>query len=395
MGSWRPPANMVYVVNDPVGEFERHVQSLFLEGQQHMRTEEYTLALSAFEEASALILRTVHPAMPVDPNQLAGFVFPRDPVLLDALVGKAADIIARSSPPMYSFPATIVNASSALSPAASKLLAPVTETGLRAVSFHTAVEAHISAGVAAADTRSWSDALKHYQAALDQTPATEPAVRGSLLHDMALLNEKAGAGGKAQELAQQSVDAFAGAKLEDGHAEALAATAGILARAGNAAKSAEFTKRLETLRGSVVLGGISATALRPMALTAVSPVTARALGAEVLPVRDVRAATPVARAPVAPPAEGPDHQGPERDGNHRSPGRERGREHAGVPQAAVRHHRYRPAHRVAHVGALHRVPAAHVLLRAADVDRRLPLWSEEPRRRPPGVRQRPAVSVPQ
>src|SRR5690349_14757832 len=98
VGSWRPAANSAYVAEDPEGAFERHLQELFLEGQAHLQHEEYTLALAAFQEAMALILRTVAPTMPVDPNQLGWFQFPLDVKLLDPLIGKTAEILIKTPP---------------------------------------------------------------------------------------------------------------------------------------------------------------------------------------------------------------------------------------------------------------------------------------------------------
>ena len=70
VGSWRRPANSIYVSENPEGAFEQHLQELFLTGQTHLQQEEYVLALQSFNEAMALILHSVHPTMPLDPSQI-------------------------------------------------------------------------------------------------------------------------------------------------------------------------------------------------------------------------------------------------------------------------------------------------------------------------------------
>src|SRR5215217_4467512 len=90
VGSWRRPANSAYVSENPQGAFEQHLQELFLTGQTHLQHEEFTLALQKFQEAMALILYTIHPAMPLDPSLFNRFKFPSDLRLLDPLVARTA-----------------------------------------------------------------------------------------------------------------------------------------------------------------------------------------------------------------------------------------------------------------------------------------------------------------
>lgn len=215
MGSIRPAASATYVVKDPAGEFEQHLQALFFEGQAHLHHEEYTLALASFEEAMALILHTVAPTMPVDPNQTPGFKFPFDPKLLDLLVVKTAEILGKTPLPTFTFPRLLLGDPPPLPAAIADAIKPVASTGLIATSFHAGVHDRVTAGLAAADDGNWAHAIDLYKAALDQTPATEIAIRGSLQHDLAILSEKAGDRARAQSFGQAAVDAFGQARLVD------------------------------------------------------------------------------------------------------------------------------------------------------------------------------------
>jgi tetratricopeptide (TPR) repeat protein len=237
VGSWRRPASSSYVVADPEGAFEQKLQELFLEGQAHLHHEEYTLALQAFQEALALILRTVHPTMPVDPNQLGPFHFPVDVTFLDPLVLKTAEILSKTVPVKYGFPPSVLSDRSIIPSEAQRLLEPATGSGLLVKSFHGAVIDNVNAGLEAASLGDLPRAVKSYEAALELAPDDEATIRGGLLHDLAILNEKKGDREKAQELGQASVKAFSQVKILDAEAQALATTAGIFARAGDSRKA--------------------------------------------------------------------------------------------------------------------------------------------------------------
>jgi len=98
VGFWKPSVNADYEAESPETEFEWRVQTLFMEGQTYLHREEYLLALQAFRELTALILRTANPQMPVDPNQIPWIAFPMDVTLVDTLTAKTAEILQKSFP---------------------------------------------------------------------------------------------------------------------------------------------------------------------------------------------------------------------------------------------------------------------------------------------------------
>jgi hypothetical protein len=265
VGSWQRPASSVYAVESPEGTFEEHLQDLFLTGQTHLQHEEHTLALQAFQEAMALILRTVHPAVPLDPGLIGKYRFPLDASLLDSLVAQTATILGKTPPKAYAFPASLVSDHSTLPAPAQQLLKPIAAAGLQVTSFHAAVQTSVESGLTAAAAGDWKRAAASFQTALDATPATELAIRGGLQHDLAILSEKAGDGAKAQELGQASVDSFTQAKLPDAQAEALATAAGVFSRAGNAQRAADLSRQLDTVRSTHILASVTpaATAASP------------------------------------------------------------------------------------------------------------------------------------
>ena len=259
IGSWRRPASNNYVAKTPEGEFEAHLQDLFLEGQAHLQHEEYTLGLQAFQEAMSLILHTVHPTMPVDPNLLGSHYFPLDSGMVTAVVAKTADILRLSTPVKYTFPPALISRQSQLPATVQEALKSVAASGIQVSSFQGAVQGSIAAGVEAAGQRDWELAAKYYQQALEQTPENEAAVRGGLQHDLALLNEKANHRDQAQQFAEASVVTFSQANISDGQAQALAMSSGMFARAGNTQRAAELDKQLGQLKGSVLLNDVVIT----------------------------------------------------------------------------------------------------------------------------------------
>ena len=247
LGSWASGTSDAFVTKTPQGEFEQHLQDLYVEGHDRLRNEEYALALQAFEEASALILHTVHPSVPIGAGTWRP-PFPLEPSLVDTLIAKSAEILRAGDPIRYVLPGVAM--SSVISEPARQALRPFVETGLQITSFHAAVTDRVTEALDHAAREDWPAAIKSYQQALEQTPATEAAIRAGLAHDLAVLSDKAGDHAGAQNFGQQSIDGFAAAHNAAGQAQALAATAGILVRAGNAQKAAELGRTLDALRAT-------------------------------------------------------------------------------------------------------------------------------------------------
>ena len=95
--------------------------------------------LEKFREVVALILKTVHPKMPVDPNTIPNVTFPFDAALIDVLTVKATDIMKKTPLTSYAFPQTIVSANPTLPAAALGELKSVLDLGLQVTSFRRCV----------------------------------------------------------------------------------------------------------------------------------------------------------------------------------------------------------------------------------------------------------------
>jgi hypothetical protein len=71
VGTYQQVKSMaVYQTDTSETVFEGTVSSLFLQGQEQLHRQEFALALRSFRELQALILNTVNPQLPIDPNTL-------------------------------------------------------------------------------------------------------------------------------------------------------------------------------------------------------------------------------------------------------------------------------------------------------------------------------------
>ncbi len=250
VASYRSPATRDYEVKSPETSFDASVQSLFLEGQAHLHHGEYNLAIDAFRELQALILRTAHPTLPVDPNRFRRFDLPFDLKLVDVLVNRTAETLTAVPPVQYRFPTTMVGEQTMLPADLAAKVAPLAG-GVQITSYHGGVEAQLGAALAEVQKENWTGALDIYRKAIADVPADDPVVQGSLLHDMAILSEKAGDPDGAETFATKSVDAIAASKRPDAEVQVLDTATGILQRLGKTDVSTRFSDQAAKIRTTV------------------------------------------------------------------------------------------------------------------------------------------------
>lgn len=249
---WRPSQNVDYESETPETTFEWHAHNLFIQGQTYLHREEYLLAYNKFRDLQSLILKTVHPKMPVDPNQFPGFVFPKDITIIDALTVKVADILKQTKVPDYKFPPSLIDEDSTLSADVQKKMNAITDVGLQITSHHAFVLDQVENALNEARNGNWAAAVKRYNSALEKVPVADPLLRASLMHDLAILNEQAGNRNGAIELGQSSIKLFADAKQPDAQLHALTTMVGMSSRAGKPDLVAELNKQADTVRKSIV-----------------------------------------------------------------------------------------------------------------------------------------------
>ncbi len=248
VGYWKPSTTDSYKVEDPETEFERIVQALYINGQTYLQQEKYVQALDTFRELMLLILHTANPQMPVDPNQVSWVAFPKDMALVDTLTAKAAEILQKTPVPVYKFPLAFMSEQSILPGPIEEELKPALENGLQIISHHKIVKQQLETASTAMVEDNFKGALNHYSVALEKTPEDDLILRASLLHDMAIIAEKADDRNHAQELAQRSVKMFEAIKLPEAQIQALDSLTGIFRRAGKEDLASPHAKKAIELR---------------------------------------------------------------------------------------------------------------------------------------------------
>jgi tetratricopeptide (TPR) repeat protein len=219
-----------YKVDTPESSFEWQVFKLFHEGKTHLYHEEYNLAYDSFKELSYLILKTVHPKLPPDPNANRYTILPKFMELLTPMMARAGEILRDAPVTRYSYPNTIVDVNKRLSPEVEEKVSYMDEAGLRISSYHVNVEDYVDGALNAANDDNWKAALNNYQLAINSIPPTDNELRGSLLHDMAIINEKLNNKDQAIQFGEESIRLFTAANAFAYQVHALKTLSGVLKR---------------------------------------------------------------------------------------------------------------------------------------------------------------------
>jgi hypothetical protein len=272
------PATAVYGIETTEQAFEQDVYDMFLAGQEHLHNEEYALALDAFEELQLLILNTVHPTMPVDPNVLSGFQVDFDIDLVDALAQQAGTMLQATAPRAYAFPPSLFAGSSLLPVGMQRKLEPATNGGLIVTSFHDDVLTELQLAENEAMDERWEDALKHYETALNVVPQDDPLVRGVLLHDMAVLADKADDHNRAVALGTDGLELLERGGSVDARVRALDTMVGVYMRGGEAELAKRSVEQADELRATHNLDPIVIAHVGSLAVRTVTPPARRAPG---------------------------------------------------------------------------------------------------------------------
>lgn len=201
-----------YKVETPETSFEWKVFSLFYQGKKHLFHEEYSLAFDSFKELSYLILTTVHPKLPANPSANYYSELPYMAELLDPMLLRSVEILRDTPVEQYNFPTKIVDKNKTLSSDVAGKLKGILQGVLTVTSYHANVTDFVDQAMLSAENNDWNNSLENLTAALKATPDNDNELKGFILHDLALVNEKADNKRDAIKFAEQSVTLFESAK---------------------------------------------------------------------------------------------------------------------------------------------------------------------------------------
>ena len=248
-----------YQTADPAQAFEKQVQQLYGAAYDQLKQQKFAGALDAFRQLQNVILTTVHPTLPPTSWYFPWFVAPLDVALVDVLAQKTVAVLNKQPITTFTFPAAFAGDGVALAPDVVKRLAPSESVGLRVSAQQQTVRDAVSKATVAVDGGDFRAAAVNFKGALDVLPPDATEMRAALTHDLAIANEKAGAGGAASiKLVQNSVDLFAQAKNVDAQAQTLTTLAGMQARAGDAVGSGKTVAAVQALHVQQRLGKVQA-----------------------------------------------------------------------------------------------------------------------------------------
>jgi hypothetical protein len=256
LSSLQPASLGAWVVASPEGDVEQQIYDLYGAAEAHLQSEEYALALDAFEQLQLFILHEVHPTMPLDPSLVPASTDLLDPALLDVLAEHSASVLQAMQPTTYAFPSSMVAAQSKLPATLQQKLADVADRGLIVTSFHGGLEATLTAAADATADARYDDALALYEGALQTVPADETLIRGTMLHDMALLADKAERHDRAAELGGESLELMEHSGDLSAQARVLDTMVGVFAHAGLQDRARQAADEAAKLRAEHNLGPI-------------------------------------------------------------------------------------------------------------------------------------------
>ena len=218
-----------FTVENPESDFERQIQQDLAAARQAHQNEELSLALHLYQSLQALLLKTIMVTLPVDVVTFPTWEAPISVALHDVLMENAAHTLLNTAAPAHSLPAGVI-APNGAGEELGKVLEPFINAGVQ-VGFAQITE-QIQRATALVEAGDFDEARKSFDLALSQIPESEPQMRGAVIHDIAVLDERVGRPDAALKQMEQARDLFRLAESAEGQHAALVGAAGILNRQG-------------------------------------------------------------------------------------------------------------------------------------------------------------------
>ena len=219
-----------YEVETPESSFEWQMFKLFHKGKKHLYHEEFALAFDTFKDLSHLILMTVHPKLPPDPNSNYYSRVPLLLELLDPMLRRSAEILRDTPLSRYEFPDTIMDQRKVLPANVASKIDKTSKAGLAISAVRVKVKDEVGLAVLSANKDNWRGALRNYSRALESIPNTERELQAVIKHDMALISEKTNRKTDAIKFARESVELFSAVRNHEKAVISLETLSGIFTR---------------------------------------------------------------------------------------------------------------------------------------------------------------------
>jgi hypothetical protein len=237
--------NTLYKVEQPETLFEKSIQLSLSQARRHHLHEEFALALRAYRDLQAMILRIVDPKLPINVGRLMVWSAPFSAELMDSLIKKTVDAIISSASDNPILPPEMMGPVDP-PPEVRKLMEPFIALGVRTAVVEK-VSPHVFYAYEAVERKEWDEAISHFELGLKAVPAETPSTTGYLLRDIALLKERSGNLDGAEASMKEAGASFKKAKDIEGEFLAISGLGGIKERRGQVDEAKKLAKQATKL----------------------------------------------------------------------------------------------------------------------------------------------------
>ncbi len=236
--------NVEYEVDTPETHFERSVQRQLALANRLLMVGKYSSALAKYRHVRGLIAATMRPQISVINATLLDHSKIGLEKFAEPLVAKSAELLRKTPVTNSTLPGKFRSSDISLPADAIEQLAPFEKLGIKDDEAMTS--GLLDQAVAMVDNQEFDKASILFESVLKQTKDDE--LRGTLLHDIAVMQERTGERDKALQTMQRAIGTFEQNKNHDSQVIALTILAGIQARGDNDDAAKETLKTVGRLQ---------------------------------------------------------------------------------------------------------------------------------------------------
>ena len=190
----------------------------------------HSAALAQYLHIRGVVGNLINPKLPVRNATLVDWATLNTSLVVDTIVAKSAELLSKTPPPRSVVPAAFRGSDVTLPASVATSLALFEQVGVQHADADVEIEIQRAANLM--KDGNFAGAAEVFQAAAQST--ADPELQGAILHDAAIMQERAGKRAEALQTLDASVRTFADAKSFESQALALTSLAGVQARGGDA-----------------------------------------------------------------------------------------------------------------------------------------------------------------
>ncbi|MGP1373758.1 MAG: hypothetical protein ACTS3T_13090 [Almyronema sp.] len=233
-----------YEVDTPETSFERNVQRQLAIANRLLMARKYSSALAKYRHIRGLIAATLRPQISVLNGTLVNHSQFDLAQIADPLVAVSANLLSQTPVTASTLPEKFRSSKVNLPTEVVKQFTTFEQVGLK--DREAAIGTLLDEASVLIKNRQFKPATRLFEQALEQTEASE--LRGALLHDLAILQERSGDRPTALQTMQRSVKTYSQIDQPEAQITALTTLAGIQARGKDEAAANQTLKTISNLQ---------------------------------------------------------------------------------------------------------------------------------------------------